>query len=108
MRRDITLSERLAVALVSLVSGGVTVATLAVVAFFAGLMFTTEYLKTTAFWTVVGSMGAGVAGFFLGSERAAYWFGILWGTQKPTEKELGLVLGFVILVCGAIVYVALT
>ena len=61
-----------------------------------------------SFWGVIASLGAGVAGFFLGGERAAHWFGILWGTQEATEKQLGLALGFIILVCGVIVFEVLT
>jgi|SRR6267378_2329665 len=110
MRREenITLGERLAVALVSIVAVGFTVALLWSVAFFAGAIATTEYAKTPLFWGVIASLGAGVAGFCLGGERAAHWFGILWGTQEATEKQLGLALGFIILLCVVILVVALT
>jgi hypothetical protein len=107
-KRDITLSERLAVALVSFVAAGLTVAFFGSVAFFAGAMLTMEYVKTVSLWGVIASLGVGVAGFFLGGERAAYCFGILWGTQEATEKQLALTLGFIILVCGIIAFVALT
>lgn len=105
---NITLGERLAVALVSIVAAGFTVAFIWSVAFFSGAIVTLEYAKTTLFWSAIASLGAGVAGFFLGGERAAHWFGILWGTQEPTEIQLGLALGFIILLCGVIVLVALT
>jgi|SRR5882762_11297297 len=110
MRREesITLRERLAVGLVSIVAAGVTVALLWSLVFFAGGIVTIEYAKTTIFWGVIASLGAGVAGFCLGGERAAHWFGILWGTQEATEKQLGMTLGFIILLCGVIVVVALT
>jgi hypothetical protein len=110
MRREenITLGERLAVALVSIVAAGFTVALLWSVAFFARAIATIEYGKTPLFWGVIASLGAGVAGFCLGGERAAHWFGILWGTQEATEKQLGLALGFIILLCGVILVVALT
>jgi len=110
MRREenITLGERLAVALVSIVAAGFTVALLWSLAFFAGAIVTIEYAKTTMFWGVIASLGAGVAGFYLGGERAAHWFGVLWGTQEATEKQLGLALGVIILLCGVVVVVALT
>ena len=109
MRREenITLCERLAVALVSIVAAGFTVALLCSVAFFRGAIVTID-AKTTTFWGVIACLGAGVAGFSLGGKRAAHWFGILWGTQEATEKQLGLALGFIILLCGVIVFVALT
>ena len=108
VQRDITLSERLAVALVSFVAAALTAAFFGSAAFFAGAIVTIEYAKTVSFWGVIASLGAGVAGFFLGGERAAHWFGILWGTQETTEKQLGLALGFIILVCGVIVFEVLT
>ena len=107
-RENITLGERLAVALVSIIAAGFTVAFIWGVAFFAGAIVTLEYAKTTIFWGVVTSLGAGVAGFFLGGEHAAHWFGILWGTQEATEKQMSLALGFIILVCGVVVFVTLT
>ena len=107
-RKSITLGERLAVAVISIIAAGFTVAFFWSVVFFGGGIATVEYAKTTIFWGVIASLGAGVAGFFLGGERAAHWFGILWGTQEATEKQLGLALGFIILVCGVIVFVALT
>ena len=106
-RENITLGERLAVALLSVIAAGFTVAFIWSVAFLAGAIVTTDYAKTTIFWGVVATLGAGVAGFILGGERAARWFGILWGTQEATEKQLGLALGFIILVCGILVFVAL-
>ncbi len=107
MQRQIALGERLAVALVSFLAAVLTIAFLGSIAFFAGAITTIEYAKTIALWSIVTCMGAGLAGFLLGGERAAYWFGVLWGTQAPTEKQLVLVLGFVVLVCGVIVYVML-
>ena len=108
MRRDITLSERLAVALVSFIAAGLTVAFLGSVALFSDPMLTVEYAKTVSLWGVIISLGAGVAGFSLGGERAAHWFGIVWGTQEATEKQLVLYLGLIILVCSVIVLVVLT
>ncbi len=109
MRREgkITLGERLAVALVSIIAAGFTVALMWSLVFFRGAMWTAEYAKATLFWGVIASLGAGVAGFLLGGERAAHWFGILWGTQGATEKQLLLALGFIILLCGVIVLVTL-
>jgi hypothetical protein len=108
VQRDIPLSERISVALVSFIAAGLTAAFFGSLAFFGGAIVTIEYAKTASFWGVIISLGAGVAGFFLGGERAAHWFGILWGTQEATEKQLGLALGFIILVCGVIVFVVLT
>ncbi len=110
MRRDVTLSERLAVALVSFVAAGLTVAFFGSLAFFSGAILTVEYAKTVSLWGVIVSLGAGVAGFLVGGERAAHWFGIVWGTgtQEATEKQLALYLGFIILVCGAVIFVVLT
>ena len=105
---NITLGERLAVASVSIIVAGFTVASIWSLAFFSGAIVTLEYAKTTLLWGAIASLAAGVAGFFLGGEHAAHWFGILWGTQRPTETQLGLALGFIILLCGAIVLVALT
>ena len=106
--QNITLGERLAVALVSIVAASLTVALMWFLALFAGAIVTIEYAKTTLFWSAIASLGAGVAGFCLGGEHAAHWFGILWGMQEATEKQLGLALGFIILLCGVIVFVALT
>ena len=106
--QNITLGERLAVALVSIVAASLTVALMWFLALFAGAIVTIEYAKTTLFWGATACLGAGVAGFCLGGEHAAHWFGILWGTQEATEKQLGVALGFIILLCGVIVFVALT
>ncbi len=68
MRREgkITLGERLAVALVSIIAAGFTVALMWSLVFFRGAMWTAEYAKATLFGGVIASLGAGVAGFLLG------------------------------------------
>ena len=58
------------------------------------------------FWMwagVVFSLGA-VAGFWLGSARAAAAFGHLWGTEQPRQEFLTLTLWSLLLGCAVATY----
>jgi len=105
--KNITLGERLAVAIIAFIAASLTVAVLGLAAFFVGPVATVQSVKMIALGSVIASSGAGVAGFLLGGERMSYWFSILWGTQEPSEKQLGFILGFIVLVCGAAVFLTL-
>jgi hypothetical protein len=41
-----------------------------------------------------------LAGFLLGSERTARWFGILWQTETPTRREYWIAVFIVVSLVG--------
>lgn len=71
----------------------------------ANLVLFFDSFMVTAFCVFIGL--AALAGFALGSQRMARWFGIFWRTETPTRGEFWIATFMVIALFGTMVVYAL-
>jgi hypothetical protein len=99
------VAERLSTGMVSVV---VAVLMAAVVAIAAALRV--PAYEGPDFWehflVISGAicLGAGVVGFVAGPVRMAHYFGVLWGTSKPTTTQMAVIVTVVLLICAVALF----
>jgi hypothetical protein len=103
----VSWSERIATAWVSLIAAAVTALFVIGAVFFAGSMdFSWSEVRQFFLWGAIFSIGAGILGFFAGSERMAEYFGWLWGTSEPSGTESAVAVTVLIVFLAAVIYVS--
>ena len=107
-RRQITLADRFAAAVLSVIAAFFTL----VAYFFIGVKlsaksaFGAEFIWSAAFskgWLSI-MVGAYILGFLLGSERLAEMFSIFWGTHDLWKRSEFQILVAMLVVLVAVIY----
>ena len=109
MRDDASasLADRVITAVIAAFFGMVTVLAIpmAVAWHYGGYPITRLYRHQEFWaWACVVAVAAAIAGFLLGSARAAALFGHLWGTEHPPREWLTLTLWLVLIGLGVVGY----
>jgi hypothetical protein len=82
---SITASDRIAVAGVSFFAALITAAAIIIVAVLAGGDY--SIIVASSPWAVGVAIVAAAVGYIAGPERAAAWWGVIWGTEDAEKHR---------------------
>ncbi len=104
-QKRIQTSERLIAGIVAFIASVFTVSFLGLIAWvMAPSAITVATAKSCALYGLGISFFLALAGAAFGAEKTAYLFGMIWGTNKFSEKATAIYLGAIILLCFLAIY----